>query len=88
MSLPLLAETVLDPHPAFLLPFAALLLSIATLPQLLARFWERHYPKVSLGLGAVAVVYYFAGLHAGAEMLGVAADYGSFMVVIGSLFVV
>ena len=88
MPLPLLAETVLDPHPAFLLPFAALLLGIATLPLLLARFWERHYPKVSLGLGAVAVVYYFAGLDAGAEMLGVAADYGSFMVVIGSLFVV
>jgi len=79
---------VIDPHPLSTLPFAALLLCLAVLPQVLPKFWERHCPQVSLGLGAIAVGYYLFGLHAGAEMLGVVADYASFMVVIGSLFVI
>ena len=87
-GLPFLAETVLDPHPAFLLPFAALLLCIATMPLLLTKFWEHHYQKVSLGLGLIAVVYYVAGLHAGGRMLGVAWEYVSFIVFIGALFIV
>lgn len=81
-------ETVIDPYPLFILPFVALLLGLATLPLLVPKFWEHHYPKVTIGLGAIAVAYYFFGLHAGAAMLGVAGDYVSFMVVIGSLFVV
>jgi len=82
------AAAVIDPHPLFTLPFAALLLCLATLPRLLPKFWEKHYPKVSLGLGAIAAGYYLFGLHAGADMLGVMGDYASFIVVIGSLFVV
>lgn len=88
--MPFLAEVplVLDPNPLFTLPFVALLLCIALLPFFLQRHWERHYHLISAGLGAIAVGYYVFGLHAGGEMLGVGADYGSFMVVIGSLFVV
>ncbi len=82
------AATVIDPQPLSLLPFAALLIGLATLPLLLPKFWERHYAKVPICLGAIPVAYYLFGLRAGSEMLGVAADYGSFIVVIGALFVV
>ncbi len=86
--MPLLAEALLDPHPAFILPFAVLLLCIATMPLLLSKFWEHHYQKIAAGLGLIAVLYYVFGLHAGGRMLGVAWEYVSFIVFIGSLFVV
>jgi Na+/H+ antiporter NhaD/arsenite permease-like protein len=71
-----------DPSPFMVLPFATLL------PLFLSHHWERHYRKISAGLGAVVVFYYIFLLNAGTEMLHVGADYVSFMVVIGSLFVV
>ena len=77
-----------NPNPWMCLPFVALLLCIATMPLLLPHFWERYYRHVSAGLGAVAVLYYAIGLHAGARMFGVAGEYVSFIVFIGSLFVV
>jgi len=84
----LLANTTVDPDPVFILPFVALLLAIALLPVFLKHHWERHYHKISAGLGAIAVCYYIFGLKAGDEMLHVAGDYISFMAVIGSLFVI
>lgn len=84
----LTAELALDPHPAFILPFAALLLCIATMPLLLSKFWEHHYQKVAVGLGLIAVGYYVFGLHAGGRLLGVGWEYVSFIVFIGSLFIV
>ena len=89
--MPLLAVTlpdIPDPNPFFTLPFVALLLCMATMPLLLTKFWEHHYKKVAGGLGLVAVFYYLFGLHAGGRMLGVAWEYVSFIVFIGSLFVV
>src|SRR5258708_23026296 len=82
------ATTILDPHPLFILPFVALLLCIATMPLLLPKVWEHHFKKISLGLGLVAVLYYAFGLHAVGRMLGVAGEYLSFIVFIGSLFIV
>lgn len=84
-----LANTLpLDPNPLFILPFAALLLCIATMPLLLPKFWEHHFRKIPVCLGLIAVLYYVVGLRAGARMLGVAWEYVSFIVFIGSLFVV
>jgi Na+/H+ antiporter NhaD/arsenite permease-like protein len=79
---------IVDPHPASILPFVALLLSIATLPLLLPTFWERHYRKVALGLGLIPVAYYVFGLQAGGRLAHVAREYGSFIALIGSLYVV
>ena len=45
------AATVIDPHPLFTLPFAALLLCIATMPLLLPKVWEHHFKKICLGFG-------------------------------------
>jgi Na+/H+ antiporter NhaD/arsenite permease-like protein len=69
-------------------PFAILLLSIALMPLFAPHFWEHHYPKVAVGLGLVAGLYYYfvrgdshALMHAGNE-------YVSFMALVGSLFVI
>ena len=83
------AFTAALPPPAWLiLPFIVLLLSLACCPLLTPKFWEHHFKKVIIVLGIVPVIYYFAFTKAGDEYLRVAADYGSFMVVIGSLFIV
>lgn len=85
----LLAATgAIDPNPWFILPFVALLLAIALLPIFLQHHWERHYHKISVGLGAIPVFYYLFRLHARAELLHAAGDYLSFMAVIASLFVI
>ena len=77
-----------DPQPWMCLPFAALLLCIATMPLLLPAFWEHHFKKVSIGLGLISVGFYGIGLHAGMRMLGVAWEYVSFIAFISSLFIV
>ena len=84
----LLASAALDPHPLFILPFGLLLLCIATLPLFAGKFWEHYYRYVAVGLGAVSVGYYLVGLHGGERLLHVAWEYVSFIVFIGSLFVV
>ena len=85
----LLAGTVVvDPAPWSIVPFAALLLAIAMLPVFLKHHWEQQHHKISIGLGAIAVLYYVFELKAGIKMLHVAGDYLSFMAVIGSLFVI
>ena len=84
----LLAIALPDPPPALVLPFVALLLALACGPLLTPKFWEHHFQKIVLALGALPVAYYFAVLGASGEYLGVAEDYASFMVVIGALFVV
>src|SRR5438132_4916893 len=83
-----LAEIIPDPSPWMVLPFVTMLLCIALLPFFLKHHWERHYHKISVSLGAISVFYYLAVLHAPARVMSVAVDYVSFMVVIGSLFVV
>ncbi len=69
-----------------ILPFLALLLAIAIVPFVNRGWWERHYPKVSLGLGFLVVAHYsfLIDYH---RMLQTALDYFSFIVLIGSLFV-
>jgi len=76
----------------WVLPFAGLLLSIAVLPQLLPRFWHRHFGKVAaawsmLFLLPFAAVYgAAAALH---EVLQVALlEYLPFVVLLFALFVI
>ncbi len=87
-SIPILAESIPDPHRVMVLPFAAMLLSIALMPMFLKHHWERYYHFISVGLGAISVSYYIFGLGAGERMVHVADEYFSFIVFIGSLFVV
>lgn len=69
-------------------PFVALLATIAVAPLWAPAWWSRHYPKVAFGLGAVTLAYYLFGLHAHHRVLEVAHEYVSFIMLIGSLFVV
>ena len=71
-----------------ILPFAVLLAAIALGPLLFAKWWLKHYPKVALGLAAVTLIYYLAGLHAYGSVLKVAHEYLSFIALVGSLYVI
>ncbi len=78
--------------PALITPFALLLLLIAAMPLTpprLKHLWDRFYPLVALGLAAVVALYYLTAIPGGGgELLHTAADYVSFICLVGSLFVV
>jgi Na+/H+ antiporter NhaD/arsenite permease-like protein len=84
----LAAATSADPHLAMILPFVLMLLAIALMPFINLHWWERHFPKVAISLGAVTTVYYVFVLGNAGRMLHVAHEYVSFIGFIGSLFVV
>jgi Na+/H+ antiporter NhaD/arsenite permease-like protein len=84
----LFAAAVAEPHPVMILPFAVMLLAIALMPFINLHWWERHFPKVAVSLGAVTTIYYVAFLGNAGRMLHVAHEYVSFIALIGSLFIV
>ncbi len=68
------------------LPFAALLLSIALFPVFAPMFWVRHFGKVSLAYGLPVAAYFLA--RAPLELAHLALEYVSFIVLLGALFIV
>jgi Na+/H+ antiporter NhaD/arsenite permease-like protein len=83
-----MSENIIVPNPWMILPFALLLGMMALAPSLAGNWWSRHYSKIALGLGAITLGYYLFILQAPGRVLHVAHDYVSFIVLIGSLFVV
>jgi Na+/H+ antiporter NhaD/arsenite permease-like protein len=79
---------MVPPNPWMILPFAVLLGAMAMAPLLAPGWWLRHYAKVALGLGAVTLGYYIFILHDSPRVLHTAHDYASFIMLVGSLFVV
>jgi Na+/H+ antiporter NhaD/arsenite permease-like protein len=77
-----------QPHWVAMLPFVLLLAVIALAPLFFPDWWGRHYPKVSVGLAFLVVLYYWFGLQAGGRVLSTLSEYVSFIALIGSLFVV
>jgi len=71
-----------------MLPFVAQLLAIALMPFLAPHWWERNYPKVSVALGGIVALYYLIVLHRGMRLLVTLHEYGSFIILLASLFVV
>lgn len=69
-------------------PFVLLLGAIAIAPFIGRHWWERNYPGVAVGLGVFPVLYYLLVLGNGSRMLQTGAEYVSFIVLVGSLFVV
>ncbi|MEM1115899.1 MAG: sodium:proton antiporter [Bacteroidota bacterium] len=74
------------------IPFAALLLAIATGPLFYPHFWHHHYPKIAVALGAVTASYYFFFLRADGELVPIAIlhaaeEYFAFIALLGSLYV-
>lgn len=76
------------PGPLLLLPFFLQLLAIAVMPFLAHRWWERHYPKVSLLLGGITVFYYLLIQRHGGRLLDPLHEYISFVILMASLFIV
>ena len=83
-----IATAISDPSPLMVLPFVLLLACIAAAPLVIKHHWERHYHRVSVGLGLVAVIYYAFVLRDFGRIGHVAYEYISFLALIGSLFVV
>lgn len=82
------ADNPPQPSVAMVLPFALLLLCMAVLPLLAPAFWGAQMKRIVIGLGAIAVGYYVFWLGATHRVFEAAADYLSFIVFIGSLYVV
>jgi Na+/H+ antiporter NhaD/arsenite permease-like protein len=82
------AASSTPPSPVLLLPFAAQLLAIALMPFLAPHWWERNYPKVSVILGSITVLYYLLLLHSGVRLLETLHEYTSFIILLASLFIV
>lgn len=70
------------------LPFFLLLSLIALAPLFFANWWGKYYIKIAVALAAVMVLYYIFGLGAHERILETAHNYISFIVFIGSLFIV
>jgi Na+/H+ antiporter NhaD/arsenite permease-like protein len=77
-----------SPNPWMILPFALLLGAMALAPLLAPNWWRRHDAKIALGLGAVTLGYYVFILQNPPRVLHTAHDYASFIMLVGSLFVV
>jgi Na+/H+ antiporter NhaD/arsenite permease-like protein len=71
-----------------ILPFGALLATIALAPLFFSAWWQKHYPKVAFGLGLVTLFYYLGVLDASGRVGSTATEYASFIALIGSLYVV
>ena len=87
----LAAESELHETPVELwmaVPFMLLLASIAIIPFINRHWWEKNYPFISFGLAAVVILLYLAILNNSERVLHTALEYISFIVLIGSLFVV
>jgi Na+/H+ antiporter NhaD/arsenite permease-like protein len=81
------AQTTIPPVELWLTaPFVLLLAAIALGPFVHRERWERFYPAVSIGLGFAVAAYYSINLDYH-RMLAAAAEYASFIALIGSLFV-
>ncbi len=70
------------------LPFILLLVCIAVLPLARKHWWEKNYPLLSLGLGAVVILHYLFGLKNTSSLFHTSVEYFSFICLIGSLFTV
>jgi Na+/H+ antiporter NhaD/arsenite permease-like protein len=79
---------MIEPPVWLVTPFVTLLLAIALMPFIHKHHWEKHYPKVAIGLGLIPVVYYLFVLHNGPRMVTSMVEYVGFMALIGSLFVI
>ncbi|MAT40171.1 MAG: sodium:proton antiporter [Ectothiorhodospiraceae bacterium] len=79
---------LVPPDPLMIIPFVVLLLAIALMPFINAKFWHHYFPHISIGLGLITIVYYVFFLHNPVRMMHSGIEYVSFIALVGSLFVV
>ncbi|HXQ01439.1 MAG TPA: sodium:proton antiporter, partial [Candidatus Udaeobacter sp.] len=71
-----------------MVPFAILLVAIALAPLIAQHHWERHYHKLCVALAGTVCLYYLFVAKEPARVIHAGIDYLTFMVVVGSFFVV
>ena len=70
------------------LPFFILLAAIAIAPLVNKKWWDKYYPSVSIGLGAITIIYYLLFRRATGQVIDSGYEYFSFIALVGSLFVI
>lgn len=83
-----LIATVAELNWLIMLPFGILLVAIALGPLIAQYHWERHYHQVCVVLAAVVCGYELFVVSQADRVFHAAIDYASFMLVVGSFFVV
>jgi Na+/H+ antiporter NhaD/arsenite permease-like protein len=76
------------PNGWIIVPFVILLVAIALAPLIAQHHWERHYHKLCVALAGVVCLYYLFIVKQSARVVHAGIDYVTFMVVVGSFFVV
>jgi len=76
------------PNWPIMMPFMILLVTIALGPLIAQRHWERHYHKLCVALAGIVCLYYFLVVKGSARVVHAGIDYVTFMVAVGSFFVV
>jgi Na+/H+ antiporter NhaD/arsenite permease-like protein len=76
------------PNWPIMLPFGILLLAIALGPLIAQHHWERQYHKLCILLAAVVCLYHLFVVHQAVRVIQAGIDYATFMIVVGSCFVV
>ena len=76
------------PNWPIMVPFAMLLVGIALAPLIAQHHWERHYHKLCVVLAGTVCLYYLFVAKEPARVMHAGIDYLTFMVVVGSFFVV
>jgi Na+/H+ antiporter NhaD/arsenite permease-like protein len=76
------------PNWPIMVPFAILLVAIALAPLIAQHHWERHYHKLCVALAGIVCLYYLFVAKEPARVVQAGIDYLTFMVVVGSFFVV
>jgi Na+/H+ antiporter NhaD/arsenite permease-like protein len=71
-----------------MLPFVILLVAIALAPVIAQHHWERHYHKLCVALAGIVCLCYLFVVNQFARVVHAGIDYLTFMVVVGSFFVV
>lgn len=69
------------------IPFALLLIMIATGPLFYEHFWHKNYPIVACVLAALVVLYYLFGLHNVHAPVHALAEYVQFIALLSGLFI-
>jgi len=76
------------PNWPIMVPFAILLVAIALAPLIAQHHWERHYHKLCVALACTVCLYYLFVAKEPARVIHAGIDYLTFIVVVGSFFVV
>jgi Na+/H+ antiporter NhaD/arsenite permease-like protein len=76
------------PSWTMMLPFVVLLVAIALAPLIVQQHWERHYHKLCVALAGIVCLHYLFIVKQWTPVVHAGIDYVTFMVVVGSFFVV